>query len=231
MPGALSTVGEHFASMLQIILVDLALAADNAIVIGAVASRAPAGHVRRRTIAAGVAAAIVFRIAFAVGVGRLLDLPGVNLAGAALLFWVAWKMASEISGRPHRKPRSPGSPQPIAVHDEKHYMLFLQIAAADISMSLDNVLAVSAIAKGDTFALAIGLTFSIALMAVAATLIARFINRRRWIIWVAIAIITYVATSLAYEGVRVFVDFGAQGAASRKVIALEQKERIDFGDL
>lgn len=89
MQGALPLIGEHVASILQIIMVDLALAGDNAVVIGAVASRAPAGRVRRRIIAVGIAVAIALRIAFAAGAGHLLALPGVNLAGAALLLWVA----------------------------------------------------------------------------------------------------------------------------------------------
>ncbi|MEQ1931695.1 MAG: YjbE family putative metal transport protein [Parvularculaceae bacterium] len=209
MQGAFPTVGEHVASILQIIMVDLALAGDNAVVIGAVASRAPVGKVRGRIIAAGVAAAIALRIVFAAGVGVLLALPGVNLAGAALLFWVAWKMASEISGHPLSKRPSLGSSQPNKVRDDNYQLLFLQIAAADISMSLDNVLAVSAIAHGDLAALAVGIAFSVALMAVAATMIARFINRRRWIVWVAVAIIIYVAASLAYEGIQVLMSPGA----------------------
>lgn len=200
MQDAVSMIGQQVASILQIIMVDLALAGDNAVVIGAVASRAPAGPVRRKMIAAGIAVAIALRIAFAVGAGSLLALPGVNLAGAALLFWVAWKLASETAGHPLSRQQSQRALSPDKAHEESPRLLFLQIAAADLSMSLDNVLAVSAIAHGDLAALAIGIAFSIALMAVAASLIARVINRRRWIIWAAVAIIIYVAASLAYEG-------------------------------
>lgn len=118
-------------------------------------------------------------------------------------------MASEITGHSLSKRPSLGASQTNKARDDDYQLLFLQIAAADVSMSLDNVLAVSAIAHGDLAALAIGIAFSIALMAVAATLIARFINRRRWIIWVAIAIIIYVAAVLAYEGFQVLIRLGA----------------------
>lgn len=196
-PAALAAFG-------QVLLIDLVLAGDNAIVVGALAAGLPA-HQRRQVIIIGIAAALVLRIFFALIVSVLMGIVGLILAGGLLLLWVAWKMWRELRTSDH----SPGSPE---ISGDEHSGLrpaksfagaAWAVALADVSMSLDNVLAVAGAARDHPGILIIGLLLSVALMGLAANIIAKYIERYRWIAYVGLAIIVYVAGKMIYDG---FVD-------------------------
>jgi YjbE family integral membrane protein len=193
-PGAL-------AALVQILLIDIVLAGDNAIVIGALAAGLPAEQ-RKRVIIIGVAAALVMRIAFALVVSQLLQIVGLVLAGGILLLWVAWKMYREI----RHKDESTGSDE---IAGDEHSGLkpaksFASaawgVALADVSMSLDNVLAVAGAAREHPLVLVFGLVLSVLLMGAAANVIARYIDRYRWIAWAGLLVILWVALKMIYEG-------------------------------
>jgi YjbE family integral membrane protein len=190
-----------FAALLQILLIDIVLAGDNAIVIGALAAGLPADQ-RKRVIMIGIAAALVLRIAFALVVSQLLQIVGLVLAGGILLLWVAWRMYREI----RHKDESTGSEE-IAGDEHsgvKPSRSFASaawgVALADVSMSLDNVLAVAGAARDHPYVLIFGLILSVLLMGAAANVIARFIDRYRWIAWAGLAVILWVALKMIYEG-------------------------------
>jgi YjbE family integral membrane protein len=185
----------------EILFIDVVLAGDNAIVVGALAAGLPAEQ-RKKVIMIGVAAALVLRIIFALVVSQLLQIVGLVLAGGILLLWVAWKMYREIRHRDE----STGSDQ---VSGDDHFGLkpaktFASaawgVALADISMSLDNVLAVAGAARDHPYVLVFGLVLSVLLMGVAANLIARYIDRYRWIAWGGLLVILWVALKMIYEG-------------------------------
>ena len=190
-----------FAAFLQILFIDIVLAGDNAIVVGALAAGLPAAQ-RRKVILIGVLAALVLRIAFALLVTQLLQIVGLILAGGILLLWVAWRMYREI----RHKDESVGSEE--IVGDEhsglKPAKSFASaawgVALADVSMSLDNVLAVAGAAREHPWVLVFGLFLSVLLMGVAANFIARYIDRYRWIAWVGLLVILWVAVRMIYEG-------------------------------
>ena len=190
-----------FAAFLQILFIDIVLAGDNAIVVGALAAGLPAAQ-RRKVILVGVLAALVLRIAFALLVTQLLQIVGLILAGGILLLWVAWRMYREI----RHKDESVGSEE--IVGDEhsglKPAKSFASaawgVALADVSMSLDNVLAVAGAAREHPWVLVFGLFLSVLLMGVAANFIARYIDRYRWIAWVGLLVILWVALRMIYEG-------------------------------
>src|SRR4029079_2837466 len=193
-PGAL-------AAFFQVLLIDLVLAGDNAIVVGALAAGLPADQ-RRKVIMLGVIAALVLRIAFALVVTQLLQIVGLVLAGGLLLLWVAWKMWREL----RHKTESPGSAE---VTGDEHSgtraaKTFASaawgVALADVSMSLDNVLAVAGAAREHPWVLVFGLILSVLLMGVAANFIARYIDRYRWIAWGGLLVILWVALKMIYEG-------------------------------
>jgi YjbE family integral membrane protein len=174
----------------QILLIDLVLAGDNAIIIGLAVARLPLAR-RRKAILAGIAGATVIRIVFALVAVKLLTIIGLTLAGGILLLWVVWKSAREMRA--------------TAAHDEAAPPQTLRgaiwrIIIADISMSLDNVLGVAGAARGHPALLAAGLVISIALMGVAANVVARLMLRFPWLAWVGIAIVGYVAVSMIYQG-------------------------------
>jgi len=192
-----------FAAFLQVLMIDIVLAGDNAIVVGALAAGLPPEQ-RRRVIAIGVAAALVLRVIFALTVTWLLGIVGLVLAGGLLLLWVAWRMYRDIVG--HDATESPGSPE---IRGDEHSGLpagksfaaaAWAVAVADVSMSLDNVLAVAGAARDHPGILVIGLVFAVALMGVAANIIAKYIERYRWIAWVGLAVIVYVAFKMIWEG-------------------------------
>jgi YjbE family integral membrane protein len=196
-PAALAAFG-------QVLLIDLVLAGDNAIVVGALAAGLPAQQ-RRQVIVIGIAAALVLRIFFALIVSVLMGIVGLILAGGLLLLWVAWKMWREL----HHSGQSGGSPE---IAGDEHSGLrpaksfagaAWAVALADVSMSLDNVLAVAGAARAHPGILIIGLLLSVALMGLAANIIAKYIERYRWIAYVGLAIIVYVAGKMIYDG---FVD-------------------------
>ncbi len=190
------------AAFFQILMIDLVLAGDNAIVVGALAAGLPADQ-RRKVIMIGVAAALVLRIAFALVVTQLMGIVGLILAGGLLLLWVAWRMFREL----RHGGQSPGSPEIAGDEDSglKPSRTFASaawgIAIADISMSLDNVLGVAGAARNHPQALVFGLVLSVILMGIASSIIARLIERHRWIAWLGIAVILWVAAKMIYDGI------------------------------
>ncbi len=191
-----------FAAFIQVLLIDLVLAGDNAIVVGALAAGLPADQ-RRKVILIGVGAALVLRIGFALVVQQLLGIVGLVLAGGLLLLWVAWRMWRDLRGG-HGE--SAGSPEVEGDEDSglKPAKSFVAaawgVAVADVSMSLDNVLAVAGAAREHPGILIVGLIFAVAMMGVAANIIAKYIERYRWIAWVGLAVIVYVAGKMIWEG-------------------------------
>jgi YjbE family integral membrane protein len=192
---------EAIAAFFEILVIDIVLAGDNAIVVGALAAGLPPEQ-RRKVIMIGVAAALVLRIAIALIVTQLLQIVGLILAGGLLLLWVAWKMWREL----HHQGQSAGSPE---VHGDEQSGLrpaksfagaAWGVALADVSMSLDNVLAVAGAAKDHPHILVFGLILSVVLMGVAANFIARYIERYRWIAYVGLAVIVWVAGKMIWEG-------------------------------
>ena len=192
-----------FAAFLQVLMIDLVLAGDNAIVVGALAAGLPEEQ-RKRVIMIGVVAALVLRIVFALMVTWLLGLVGLVLAGGLLLLWVAWRMYRDLQG--HQPDHSPGSAE--VAGDERSGLkpsksfaaAAWSVAVADVSMSLDNVLAVAGAAREHPGILIIGLLLSVALMGVAANVIAKYIERYRWIAWIGLAVIVYVAGKMIWDG-------------------------------
>ena len=189
------------AAFFEILFIDIVLAGDNAIVVGALAAGLPAQQ-RKKVILIGVLAALVLRIAFALLVSQLLQVVGLVLAGGILLLWVAWKMYREI----RHKGESAASDE---VAGDEHSGLkppktFASaawgVALADVSMSLDNVLAVAGAARDHPWVLVFGLFLSVLLMGIAANFIARYIERYAWIAWIGLLVILWVALKMIYEG-------------------------------
>ena len=190
-----------FAAFLQVLMIDLVLAGDNAIVVGALAAGLTTDQ-RRKVILIGVLAALVLRIIFALVVTQLLQIIGLILVGGLLLLWVAWKMWREL----RHQGESTGSEE---IQGDEHSGLrpaksfaaaVWAVAVADVSMSLDNVLAVAGAARDHPGILIVGLVFAVILMGVAANLIARYIERYRWIGYVGLLVILYVAVKMIYDG-------------------------------
>ncbi|MBK7161928.1 MAG: TerC family protein [Sphingomonadales bacterium] len=200
-----SNIGSPSAlsAFLQVLMIDIVLAGDNAIVVGALAAGLPADQ-RKKVIAIGVIAALVLRVAFALMVTWLLGIVGLIFAGGVLLLWVAWRMYRDI-GADHGTD-SPGSPEITGDEDSgiKSAKSFVgaawAVAIADVSMSLDNVLAVAGAAKDHPGIMIVGLVFAVALMGIAANIIAKYIERYRWIAWIGLAVIVYVAIKMIYDG-------------------------------
>jgi YjbE family integral membrane protein len=187
------------AAFLQVIMIDLVLAGDNAVVIGlAAAGLAP--KLRGRAILVGIIAATVLRILFAIFAVELLDIVGLLLAGGILLLWVAWKMWRELRSQRHEEPGAAMEEAAAQAPNKTFAQAAWQIVAADVSMSLDNVLAVAGAARDHVEALIFGLGLSIVLMGVAANFIAKLLNRHRWIAYVGLAIILYVALDMIWRG-------------------------------
>ena len=183
----LATEGTALA---QVIMIDVALAGDNAVVVGmAVAGLPPAQ--RRAAILLGIGGATVIRIGLGVVALQLLAIIGLLLAGGLLLLWVCWRMFREL-----RRSRHAGVGQPV----KTLWQAMMQIVLADLSMSLDNVLAVAGAAHGSTWVLTAGLVLSVALMGIAANLIARLLERQRWIAWIGLLIVLYVALTMIWHG-------------------------------
>jgi YjbE family integral membrane protein len=179
------------AILVQVLLIDLVLAGDNAVVIGLAVNGLPAEQ-RRIAILAGISGATVIRIGFALVAVKMLALIGLTLAGGILLLWVVWKSARELTRgeAAHGAAPAPGSLRKAV----------LRIIVADISMSLDNVLAVAGAAHGHPWLLVLGLVVSVGLMGLAASLVARLLTRLPWLAWVGLAIVLYVSLSMIYQG-------------------------------
>jgi YjbE family integral membrane protein len=197
------------ATLIQVVMIDLVLAGDNAIVIGLAAAGLPPKQ-RKRAIIIGILAATALRIVCASIATQLLQILGLLLAGGILLLWVCWKMWRELHATPQDQQEADRMPvervvgRDIAVAGHPHRKTFrqatLRIVVADVSMSLDNVLAIAGAAREHPFVLAFGLLLSIALMGMAADLIARLLQKQRWIAYVGLAIILYVACEMIYRG-------------------------------
>jgi YjbE family integral membrane protein len=193
---------EALTALLQVVLIDLVLAGDNAVVIGLAAAGLPAEQ-RRRAIVVGIIAATALRIVFAGVATQLLQVIGLLLAGGVLLLWVCWKMRRELreqSAHANELAFSHGGSSATPASRKTFRQAAVQIVAADVSMSLDNVLAVAGAAREHPYILAFGLLLSVALMGVAADLLGRVLQKQRWIGYVGLAIIVYVAFEMIYRG-------------------------------
>ncbi|AWJ85584.1 hypothetical protein TSH58p_18620 (plasmid) [Azospirillum sp. TSH58] len=203
----------QLAALGQVIAIDLVLAGDNAIVVGMAAAAVPLAQ-RRKVIFWGIGAAIVLRIFFALITTQLLAIIGLTLAGGVLLLWVCWKMFRELRSHgtdevaPDEAMEAPDTPVGVsgnaaagaAVGGVTVGAAIWQIVVADVSMSLDNVLAVAGAAKDHPTILVIGLLLSVVLMGAAANMIAHVLHKHRWIGWVGLVIITYVALDMIWRG-------------------------------
>jgi YjbE family integral membrane protein len=216
----------ELSALLQVIMVDLVLAGDNAIVVGMVAAGLPRAQ-RSQVILIGIAAATLLRVAFAVVTSQLLQIIGLTLAGGILLLWVCWKLWREL--RQHKVQHAAvdrveagvGGMLPTADFDAPQSAeasvqsddaradggppktfrnAVIQIVVADVSMSLDNVLAVAGVAGDHTWVLVVGLVLSVAFMGAAAALIAGLLKRYHWISYIGLAIIFYVACQMIWNG-------------------------------
>jgi YjbE family integral membrane protein len=185
----------------QVIAIDLVLAGDNAIVVGMAAAGVPKEQ-RRKVIFAGIGAAIMLRIFFALITTQLLAVIGLTLAGGILLLWVCWKMFHELREQASDEVTPDEALEAGNLPEKAKPMstAIWQIVVADVSMSLDNVLAVAGAAQEHPYILAIGLLLSVAMMGTAANLIAHVLHRHRWIGWIGLVIITYVAISMIWRG-------------------------------
>jgi YjbE family integral membrane protein len=199
---------EVLTAFFQVIAIDLVLAGDNAIVIGLAAAGLPAEQ-RNKAVVIGILAATLLRIGFAAVTVQLLQMVGLLLAGGILLLWVCWKMWRELRETHHE---SANAQEALANADlnadgtvsgqprKTLRQATIQIIIADVSMSLDNVLAVAGAAREHPYVLIFGLVLSIALMGLAASLIARLLGKHRWIAYVGLLIILYVALTMIFEG-------------------------------
>jgi YjbE family integral membrane protein len=192
---------EAIAVFFEILMIDIVLAGDNAIVVGALAAGLPPEQ-RKRVILIGVLAALLLRIAFALLVTQLLQIVGLILAGGLLLLWVAWRMWREL----RHDVANAGSPEIEGDEDcgvapaRSFVAAAWGVALADVSMSLDNVLAVAGAAMDHPWILVFGLILSVILMGVAANFIAKYIERYRWIAYVGLAVILWVACKMIWDG-------------------------------
>ena len=186
----------------QIIIADLILSGDNALIIGmAAAGLAP--EQRKRAILYGMVIAAVLRIIFAVIATTLLSIPGILFIGSLLLFWVCWRLFQDIQSTNNDQPHSDTSAMSntnAAVPEKTMAAALISITIADVSMSLDNVLAVAAIADGDRQILIFGLGLAIILMAFAATIIMKLLTKFPWISWLGLIVLLYVAGEMLYRG-------------------------------
>lgn len=196
------------SAFLQVVMIDITLAGDNAIVVGALA--AGLSHKdQKKVIFIGILAALVLRIIFALIATQLLQVIGLLLAGGFLLLWVAWKMYRELfPARPHEVQGEGEFPRDEGVKAPKSFIQAAwAVALADVSMSLDNVLAVAGASHEHPWVMVFGLVLSVALMGVAAGFIARVIDRFRWLAFVGLAVIVYVALTMIWDGWNQVVPF------------------------
>ncbi|WP_394646360.1 TerC family protein [uncultured Sphingomonas sp.] len=194
------TTPAALSAFVQVLMIDVVLAGDNAIVVGALAAGLPVDQ-RKKVILIGILAALVLRIIFALAVSWLLGVIGLIFAGGILLLWVAWKMWRELRGEHNAGSPEVDGDETAGLKPAKSFAAAAwAVAVADVSMSLDNVLAVAGAAREHPGILVIGLLLSVALMGLAANVIARIIDRYRWIAYVGLAVILVVAIRMIYEG-------------------------------
>ena len=179
-------------ALAQVLVIDLALAGDNAIVVGIAVNGLPAEQ-QKRAILIGIIGATVIRILLGAITLQLLAIIGLMLAGGLLLLWVVWKMFRELRAGPHQI-HAAGAPT------KTMRQAMVQIMIADLSMSLDNVLAVAGAARDSLWVLVVGLVMSVALMGLAAGLVARLLERYRWIAWIGLGIVFFVAIRMIWDG-------------------------------
>lgn len=208
MSGALSTIASPtlWADLVvlgQVLLIDLVLAGDNAVAVGLSAAGLDPKS-RRSAILAGLGAAVALRIGFALLATKLLAIIGLTLAGGLILLWVCWKMWRDLRAEAlaHKQAAAAGHQGPRVVPAKSFGAALLQIMLADLSMSLDNVLAVAGAAREHPALLVFGLILSIALMGLAASWIARLLQRWRWIGYVGLLVVVYVALHMIWDGHR-----------------------------
>ena len=180
------------SALVQVVFVNVALSADNAVVIGIACIGLPAAQ-RVRALWLGIGLATALRVGFAIVATSLLKVLGLLLAGGVLLLWVAWKLWREIANKHEAGAGDDANPKTLR-------RALWQIVVADVSMSLDNVLAVAAAAREHPIVLIIGLGISVLLMAAASSLVARLIERHRWIAYVGLAVIVYIAGNMIWHG-------------------------------
>lgn len=222
----------ELGALLQVVMVDLVLAGDNAIVVGMVAAGLPPRD-RSRVIMIGIAAATLLRVVFAVITSQLMQVIGLTLAGGILLLWVCWKLWRELrdqsreSAAVDQVEAGVAGILPTADFDESLgatpapeidggeagrktlRQAAIQIVVADVSMSLDNVLAVAGVARDHTWVLVVGLVLSVAFMGAAAALIAGLLKRFHWIAYVGLAVIFYVALQMIWDGTHAVIQAAA----------------------
>lgn len=187
-------------TLLEVILIDLTMAGDNVVIIGTIASGLAAKD-RQRVIMVGVGMALIFLIAFAFMATWLLKLTGLVLAGGLLLLWVAYNMYRELRPVKLVVADDPDTPDIEGPPATKTFMqAAVAVTLADLSMSLDNVLAVASVAREHPTVLLFGLALSVSLMGLAANFVARLIQRFHWIAWIGLVIILYVALNMIWEG-------------------------------
>ncbi len=187
--------GAELTALAQVLLIDLVLAGDNAIVVGLAVAGLPEVQ-RKKAILVGIGVATLLRIGFAFITLQLLAVVGLLLAGGMLLLWVCWRMFREL--RPSARSRALAATGETAPKTMKQAMV--QIVLADLSMSLDNVLAVAGASREHPWVLVVGLAISVVLMGAAASVIARLLESYRWIAWVGLLIVLYVALKLIWDG-------------------------------
>lgn len=186
--------------LLQILLIDLSMAGDNALVVGMAAAGLPMAK-RHMAVAAGVAGATVLRIVFAVFAVKMLQITGILAAGGLLLLWVGWKMYEELQ---HAKAMKGGKGEPESQPRAAKTMVsaIWQITAADISMSLDNVLGIAGVARDHIGIMVIGLIVSVLLMGLASTYVARLAARHNWVGYVGLGVVLITAAKMVWDGVQ-----------------------------
>ncbi len=186
------TLWPDLVALAQVLFIDLVLAGDNAVVVGLAVAGLQEGQ-KNRAILFGILVAAALRLALAFVAVRLMAVVGLMLAGGLLLLWVCWRMYREL--RPKRSVR--GAAPPAA---KTMGQALVQVVLADLSMSLDNVLAVAGAAYEHPWVLAVGLGVSVLLMGLAARLVARLLERHRWLAWAGLAVVLFVAVRLIWEG-------------------------------
>jgi len=185
-------VNTELAALFQVVLIDITLAGDNAVVVGLAVQGLPARQ-RRVAILIGIAAATLLRVALSAVAISLLAVLGLTLAGGILLLWVCWKMFRELREAPSASEAAGGRPRSLR-------RAVVSIVLADLSMSLDNVLAVAGAAREHVWVMVAGLGLSIVLMGVAADFLAQVLHRVRWIAWLGLAVVVYVAVGMVVSG-------------------------------
>lgn len=207
---------DQLVTLGEVLMMDLVLAGDNAVAVGLAAAALPQQQ-RKKAILIGLAAAVVMRIGFALITVQLLAVVGLLLAGGLLLLWVCWKMWRELREQATHDQAEAAkemelalsiehgkgpSPEELGLKRKSFGAALLQIMIADITMSLDNVLAVAGAAHQHPWIMVFGLMLSIALMGVAATFIARLLHRHRWIGYLGLIVVLYVALHMVWDGYR-----------------------------